>query len=328
MTANVNDKCKILVGAASKKWPDLYTSAICSKVLDRVREWGSEEKDQLFATRLLMLDWAARQCGQCTDCSLSNNRACLPVWADGTPNARVFVIGEGPGQFDQRTGIPFTHTKELGHSYCYLRCASLTECYPKESLLDGQPLPPCAMNRSSIPTEDTKNRAQGNVPSIRTAAEYLNSAIDGLFVRESWNNGQQKKVLSDLYITNIVKCRSLDKNGKDYEPKTEYSNACWKWLELQLTIVQPQVVIVLGNPAGRFVFGMKDYKISKFDGWFGTPPEKFSAKLPKSVKWVGTAYHPSYTLRQYDINETAGDQAFTGIRKVFKSAYDAVNGGS
>lgn len=44
----------------------------------------------------------------CSKCLLSDTRPSGDiVFADGNPNARVMLIGEGPGEEEERTGIPF-----------------------------------------------------------------------------------------------------------------------------------------------------------------------------------------------------------------------------
>ena len=42
----------------------------------------------------------------CQKCPISKTRDKL-VFSDGNPHARVFIVGEGPGEQEDRTGIPF-----------------------------------------------------------------------------------------------------------------------------------------------------------------------------------------------------------------------------
>jgi DNA polymerase len=48
----------------------------------------------------------AQQCAACTRCGLHKSRT-QTVFADGNPQARLMIIGEGPGQNEDETGIPF-----------------------------------------------------------------------------------------------------------------------------------------------------------------------------------------------------------------------------
>ena len=45
-------------------------------------------------------------CGQCQKCELGKSRTNL-VFGDGNPNAEIMFVGEGPGQQEDLTGIPF-----------------------------------------------------------------------------------------------------------------------------------------------------------------------------------------------------------------------------
>jgi uracil-DNA glycosylase len=46
---------------------------------------------------------AAKNCGLCTLCDTRTN----VVFADGNPEAKLMIIGEGPGQMEDQTGLPF-----------------------------------------------------------------------------------------------------------------------------------------------------------------------------------------------------------------------------
>ena len=52
--------------------------------------------------------WEALEnaCGQCSDCELCSGRTNL-VFGDGDHNARLMFIGEGPGEQEDLSGIPF-----------------------------------------------------------------------------------------------------------------------------------------------------------------------------------------------------------------------------
>lgn len=334
MPVAVNSRAAALVSAAFSKWPDIYPNSIKEPLMNKIDKYSPDPKEQVYAARHYLMEWAARQCGSCTECSLANNRCCGPVWADGNVNAPIVVIGEGPGQYEQRTCIPFTHSKELEKSWCQLRCANFPACFPVECMKTGKRLPECAKSRTPVDDDTFKARAGRKFPPIATAAGLLDSAIDGVFTRESWNGGRselgQELVASGLYITNIVKCRSINKDGDDTPPNMSYATACHKWLDLQLTIIQPKVVILLGKPAGADLLGLPrdSYKMTQFNGVFAKRPAGKFPKLPKSVQYIGTAFHPSYIKRQYDINEAAGDEAFAGIRNVFTEAAKVIYGGT
>jgi len=55
---------------------------------------------------------------------------------------------------------------------------------------------------------------------------------------------------SSVYITNVVKCRPPGNR----EPRQEEIDACSPYLETQLKLIRPRLVVTLGNVAGRWFF--------------------------------------------------------------------------
>ncbi|MCD8160091.1 MAG: uracil-DNA glycosylase [Clostridiales bacterium] len=55
-----------------------------------------------------MVNWEQLQamCSQCQKCSLADTRHNV-VFGDGNPNASIMFVGEGPGEQEDLTGIPF-----------------------------------------------------------------------------------------------------------------------------------------------------------------------------------------------------------------------------
>ncbi len=61
-----------------------------------------------------------------------------------------------------------------------------------------------------------------------------------------------------VYITNVVKCRSFEVRGSrkvDVPPTKECVEACSGWLELQMSLVRPRAVIVVGGVASTALLG-------------------------------------------------------------------------
>ncbi|MCR4404230.1 MAG: uracil-DNA glycosylase [Candidatus Acetothermia bacterium] len=87
----------------------------------------------------------------------------------------------------------------------------------------------------------------------------------------------------EAYITNMVKCRPpLNRTPKPEEVKT-----CWPYLDAQLRLLRPKIIVPLGNLAAQF-FLKTDKGINLIRGQF--------------FKWEGTVelfpmFHPSYLLR-------------------------------
>jgi len=55
-----------------------------------------------------MLSWETleKACHECRQCQLAEGRQNV-VFGDGNRNARVMLVGEGPGQQEDQTGVPF-----------------------------------------------------------------------------------------------------------------------------------------------------------------------------------------------------------------------------
>ena len=93
---------------------------------------------------------------------------------------------------------------------------------------------------------------------------------------------------SKVYIANITKCRPTInlQMVKDRPPDTEETKACSPYLVQQIEIIQPKVIVTLGNPSTKFLLNTAD-GITKIRGqWFEY----------NSIPVLPT-YHPSYILR-------------------------------
>jgi len=99
---------------------------------------------------------------------------------------------------------------------------------------------------------------------------------------------------SSVYIANLVKCRpTVDmKKERDRPPDLSEIESCTPYLDEQISIVKPRVIVALGSPAAKFLL-KTSRGISQLRGTWGE-----YRGIP-----VMPTYHPSYLLRQ------AGDQA-------------------
>lgn len=113
----------------------------------------------------------------------------------------------------------------------------------------------------------------------------------------------------DVYIGNIVKCRpTLNMEGtRDRPPEKDEVAACSWILEKQIDIIQPKVIITLGNPSTKFILNTTT-GITKMRGKWAEY---------KGIKVMPT-YHPSYIIRQGGINSTsvAKKECWEDIKKV------------
>ncbi|MBC5815427.1 MAG: uracil-DNA glycosylase [Candidatus Eremiobacteraeota bacterium] len=157
----------------------------------------------------------------CRKCEIGYTR-CNNVYGEGDPCASLMVIGEGPGETEDRLGRPF-------------------------------------------------------VGRAGTLLDQMLAAID--LPRE------------DVYICNTVKCRPTFKEGEKLRnrPPEPFEMAnCRPYLDKQIEIIAPKVILALGAPAAKTFLGPK-FLITKQRGiWYEGP-----AGIPLMV-----TFHPAYVLRQ------------------------------
>lgn len=100
----------------------------------------------------------------------------------------------------------------------------------------------------------------------------------------------------DVYVCNIIKCRPPDNR----KPSDEECNACFSYLEQQINLISPKVIVALGATA-------MDNLINTTLGI-----TKMRGKIVKAFKTnVIPTFHPSYVLRNGGVNS----ECF----KIFKS---------
>ena len=95
----------------------------------------------------------------------------------------------------------------------------------------------------------------------------------------------------DVFICNTVKCRPTLDNGHrlaNRAPTPDEMKNCRPYLDAQIEIIRPRVILALGAPAAKSFMGER-FSITKqrgqwYDGPFGTP--------------VIATFHPAYILRQ------------------------------
>ena len=153
------------------------------------------------------------ECVECTSCSLSETRKNVVV-GKGNESAQVVIIGEGPGEQEDITGLPF----------------------------------------------------------VGRAGKMLDTALSSVDIDP----------LEDCYITNIVKCRPPNNR----KPTASESSACMPWLNKQIELLSPKIIVLAGSTATESFLGVKE-PISKIRG-------KWIEK--DNIKYM-PIFHPSYLLR-------------------------------
>ncbi len=108
------------------------------------------------------------------------------------------------------------------------------------------------------------------------------------------NLGLERK---DVFITNIVKCHPMkdpsnpEKRGNDRPPTEEETGVCIKkFLEKQMDLIRPSVVVTLGSPSTRTILKRKT-GITKLRG------NIFEKRFSNTKVKIVPTYHPAYLLR-------------------------------
>ena len=170
---------------------------------------GTDEKRK----RLAALDEnEVRGCTRCRLCEQRNNT----VFGEGDPDAKVFFIGEGPGENEDMQGRPF----------------------------------------------------------VGRAGEMLNKWIAAMGLRRE-----------QVYIANIVKCRPPNNRV----PMPDEVATCTPYLERQLEIIRPKVIVTLGLPSLKYMTGDPKLTMGRSRGQW---------RDWRGIKLMPT-FHPAYVLRQY-----------------------------
>jgi len=183
----------------------------------------------------------------CRDCPLWAN-ATQTVFGAGDPHARVMLVGEQPGDEEDKKGLPF----------------------------------------------------------VGPAGRLLDRALEAAGVDRE-----------HLYVTNAVKHFKWEARGKRRLHKTPAQreiDACHQWIEREISLVRPHVIVALGSTAAKALIG-RDFKVSVQRGKFVESP---------LAPYVFATFHPSALLRLRDEEEK--DAAFGQLVKDLKLITKALAG--
>jgi DNA polymerase len=116
-----------------------------------------------------------------------------------------------------------------------------------------------------------KKEDEFGIPFVGSSGRILNNMLSNISIKRE-----------DVYLTNICKCRPPENR----DPLPEEIAQCWPWLEKQIAIINPKIIIPLGNYALNYF--LPDAKISQAHG------KVLEIKLPKiGACKIFPSYHPA-----------------------------------
>ncbi|MBF8194066.1 UdgX family uracil-DNA binding protein [Nonomuraea sp. K274] len=111
----------------------------------------------------------------------------------------------------------------------------------------------------------------------------------------------------DVYLTNAVKHFSFTLRGKrriHQKPTAAEITACRPWLDAEMAVVRPEVIVVLGATAARALLG-REFRVTHHRG----------EPVPLGEALAVATVHPSSVLRAPD-----RDEAYAGFLADLKAA--------
>jgi len=129
-----------------------------------------------------------------------------------------------------------------------------------------------------------RNEDQQGEPFVGPAGKLLDNMLGAMGLKRGDN----------AYIANIVKCRPTDGNGRDRPPSPQEVAACLPYLQRQIALIQPTVLVALGKTAALSLLGLDP----------ATPVSRLRGKVHRYADLpLVVTYHPAYLLR------TLGDKS-------------------
>jgi DNA polymerase len=132
------------------------------------------------------------------------------------------------------------------------------------------------------------------VPFVGRAGQLLTQLIEGIGLARD-----------DVYIANVVKCRPPGNR----DPLPDEIAACSPWLDRQLELIVPRVVVTLGNFATKLLLQTKD-GITKLRG------REFPYRRAGIDAVLVPTFHPSAVLRSGGTALAQSRSDFVHVKRV------------
>ena len=120
--------------------------------------------------------------------------------------------------------------------------------------------------------------AQGR-PFVGRAGQLLNKIITACGLKRS-----------DVFIANILKCRPPENR----DPRAEEIISCFPYLQRQIEIINPEIIVALGAPAAKTLLNTNK-SIGQLRGQF----HEYYAGIGRAPIKLMPTYHTAYLLRNY-----------------------------
>ena len=133
-------------------------------------------------------------------------------------------------------------------------------------------------------------------PFVGAAGELLDRMLEAI--------GHSRQHTS--YIANAVKCRAPGNR----KPHAVEADACRRYLEAQITLVKPKLIVALGQAAAASLLGL--------EAPVGSMREQVHQHAPTGTPVIVT-YHPAYYLRKPD-EKRKGWEDLKRIRALLKAS--------
>jgi uracil-DNA glycosylase family 4 len=109
-----------------------------------------------------------------------------------------------------------------------------------------------------------------------------------------------------LWLTNVIKCRAVkQEKGRlvDRPPSAAELKACRPWLDGEIGVVQPRIVVCIGVPAAKALIA-RTFKLSEGHGRF--------EECADGTRRIAV-FHPAYVLRLKGVDLNAYEQTWRAL---------------
>jgi uracil-DNA glycosylase len=125
---------------------------------------------------------------------------------------------------------------------------------------------------------------QQGEPFVGASGKLLDNMLQAIDLKRGEN----------AYIANVVKCRATDTGGKDRAPTPGEAAFCKPYLERQIALIQPKIIVALGRVASTTLLGTDSQTpLATLRGKEHSYRMSDGAEIP-----LIATYHPAYLLRQ------------------------------